>query len=262
MRLAAAALLIFLVVCSAWRVIASPQGYAAQDRNSIAAGPSHAHPAGTDELGRDRGDRLALALLIGLGGACCASAIASVGALTLSCLSAFGPARLGPVLLYLGDVFLTLPWLFLLMLVRSALPLALTPTHSALVTFLLLGILGAPAFLRLNHARTSAFARADWLLQAHAAGLKTPGIGQHLWPHLRPLLWAQFLLYVPACLIAEANLGTMGLGLSQPLPSLGNFLTDLQSAVLLSNSRLVFVPILVLVAALVALEVTVFGVEA
>jgi peptide/nickel transport system permease protein len=261
MRLAAFTFLLFLICFATWSVATSPRRYAAQDRSSITAAPSRQHPAGTDELGRDRGSRIAMALILSLGGACAASVLASAGALALGVLCAFGPGWMSTLLLYLGDAFLTLPWLFLCMLVRSSLPLELAPFHSGLVTFALLGVLGAPAFLRLNHTRTAGLARADWLLHAYAAGLKPSQIGAQLWPHLRPMLWTQFLLYVPACLIAEANLGTMGLGLSQPLPSLGNFLADLQTTILLSNSHLIYLPVVILVAALVALEMTIFGVE-
>ena len=163
--------------------------------------------------------------------------------------------------MYAGDLFLTLPWLFLLMLVRAALPLNLPPIRSELVTFLLLAFLGAPVFLRLNHEKTAGLLQADWMLQAKAAGLKPAQVVRQLWPHLRPLLWTQFLLYVPACVIAEANLGTMGLGLSEPLPSLGTFLANLQSEALLGSSSLVFLPVAVLVLALVALELLIFGAE-
>ncbi len=238
-----------------------PHTYAKQDRDQIAADSSAAHLAGTDELGRDRVTRVSLAILLSLGGACCASALSACVALSLGSLSAFSPAWVSRMMLYAGDLFLTLPWLFLLMLVRAALPLNLSPVHSEVITFLLLAFLGIPVFLRLNHERTVHLARAEWMLQAQAAGLKPLQLGQHLWPHLKPLLWTQFLLYVPACVIAEANLGTMGLGLSEPLPSLGTFLANLQSEALLGGSHLMFLPVVVLILALIALELTIFGAE-
>ena len=261
MRLAALCLLCLLMLLAAGNVGRAPARYLSQDREQIAAPSSKTHVAGTDELGRDRAARVSLALLLSLGGACCASAIASVVALSLGGFSAFCPRWVSQSLIYLGDLFLTLPWLFLLMTVRAALPLNLAPVPSEIVTFLLLALLGAPVFLRLNHEKTAGLVKADWMLQARASGLRHAQIARQLWPHLRPLLWTQFLLYVPACVIAEANLGTMGLGLSEPLPSLGTFLANLQSEALLGTSTLVFLPVAVLVLALIALELTIFGAE-
>src|SRR5471030_2816486 len=77
-----------------------------------------------------------------------ASAIAGSLAVGAGLGAAFAPTWLGRIILYFSDVALTLPWLFLLLMVRSALPLNLAPIHSATLTFLLLGLLGWPAFVR------------------------------------------------------------------------------------------------------------------
>jgi len=261
MRLTMLFLLVVLIGGSIALALFSPSGYAAQDREHIAASASRTHPAGTDELGRDRAVRLSVALLLGLSGACCASGIASALAVGLGGAAAFCPPWIGRGLLYCGDLFLTLPWLFLLMLVRSALPLTLSPIKSGSLTFLVLALVGAPAFLRVNFERAAGLRRADWLFQARVSGLKSLQIARQILPHLKPLLWAQFLLYVPACIIAEANLGPLGLGLAEPVPSWGNLLANLQGAALLSTSPLVYLPVLLLVLVLVSLELSVFGVE-
>ena len=261
MRVAMLTFLAALLLCAAWMLHTSSRSYAFQSRDQIAAPADRSHLAGTDELGRDRAVRLALALLLGLGGSCAASAVASFVALGLGCAATVAPDWLRRGLLFSGDLFLTVPWIFLLMSVRSALPLNVAPVQSGLITFTLLAVLGAPVFLRMHHERTAGLMRAGWMLQAHASGLRPVQIGRGMLPHVRPLLWTQFLLYVPACFAAEANLGTLGLGLNQPLPSLGTFLADLQGAVLLGGSRLVFLPIAVLILALIALELSIFGAE-
>ena len=83
---------------------------------------------------------------------------------------------------------------------------------------------------------------------------------RHVLPHLLPLLLSQFLIYVPACLIAEANLGTMGLGISEPLPSWGSMLLSLSSTATLAGSHWVYLPIILLVTILFLLEMLVFEV--
>ena len=142
-------------------------------------------------------------------------------------------------MLYGSDLFLTLPWLFLLMIMRSALPLNMPSAASAAVTFLLLATLGWPAFARINFARAAAARKSEWMLYGQASGLRTSQLTRtHVWPHLRPLLFAQFLIYLPVCVTAEANLGALGLGISEPLPSWGSMLLSLKSTAVLSHDAL------------------------
>lgn len=254
MRLICLLLLLLLVAGAAGNLLRSPGRYLAQDREAIAAGSSPTHLAGTDELGRDRLARISVALLLGLAGSGLASTVASVAAVLIGGSAAFAPRWLGKLVLFAGDLFLTLPWLFLLMLVRSALPLNLAPAHSAELTFLLLAILSIPASLRLNFQKLSTLKRADWFLHARAGGLRRHQVAQQLLPHMLPILLTQFLLYIPACLMAEADLGTLGLGVGEPLPSWGSMLGGLQTAALVSSSRLIYLPLLLLAVVLFALE--------
>lgn len=233
--------------------------YSKQQRDEARAPASLAHIAGTDDLGRDRCTRMAAAVLVSLGGAALASFLAISSGLGAGVLSAYGPSWTASLVRYASDLFHTLPWLFLLMIVRAALPLDMGPWRSATITFLLFSLLGCPIFLRLNYERTKSFLRSDWMLQARAMGLGPTQQIAFLLPHIRPLFWAQFLLYLPACIISEANLGAMGLGVPEPLPSFGTFLAELQSNVLLDNTWLNFLPLILLVSLLIAIEIGAAG---
>jgi peptide/nickel transport system permease protein len=261
-RLIACLLLLLLTAAAGVVVLRSREGYASQDREQIQSGSSRQHWTGTDGLGRDRTTRVAVALVLGLAGAVAASTVASTLAVGAGIGAAFAPVWLGKAVMYLCDLFLTLPWIFLLMMVRAGLPLNLSPTRSAEVTFLLLGLLGAPVFVRVNYARAKVLRNADWLVYGRATGLRTAQLARrHVLPHLRPLFLTQFLVYVPVCIIAEANLGTLGLGISQPLPSWGSMLMELESSAALAGSPWVYLPIALLVVVLLLLELLVFEVE-
>ncbi len=262
MRLVALAMLGLMVAGAITMITRSPYSYSNQDREYISSSSSSQHWLGTDELGRDRAVRTAGAVLLGLGGACGAAAIAAALAVSAGVVAAFSSRRISHGLIYICDLALTLPWIFLLMIVRSALPLSLSPVHSALVTFSLLAILGAPVFVRLNYTRAVLLRRAGWLLHGRAFGISLPRLARiHLIPHLKPLFLTQFLTYIPVCLIAEANLGALGLGVSQPLPSWGSMLLELQNSVLLSGSRLVYLPLCLMVLIIFLLEMFLFEVE-
>ena len=145
---------------------------------------------------------------------------------------------------------------------RAALPLNLAPAALAAMTFAVLGVLGWPIFARVNYARSGAIRRSEWMLNARAAGVGGWRLGwAHVLPHLRPLLLAQFLVYVPVCITAEANLGTMGLGIGEPLPSWGAMLLSLKSTAVLSGTRWVYLPVGMLVLVLLLLETMVYGEE-
>ena len=240
-------------------VAASRWGYAVQDREFVNVGTVAGHVVGTDDLGRDRAVRVAVALLVSLAGSVAAAVVATAVGAGVGVGAGFASSGMARVLLYGSDLLLTLPWLFLLMIVRAALPLNLAPAASAALTFVMLGALGWPVFARVNYARTRSVRGSEWMVNARAGGLQPWRMAwAHVLPHLRPVLLAQFLVYLPVCITAEANLGTLGLGISEPLPSWGAMLLALKSTAALSGTRWVYLPLALLVGLLLLLETAVY----
>jgi ABC-type dipeptide/oligopeptide/nickel transport system permease subunit len=208
----------------------APAPYAEQFRDAIDARPSWRFPLGTDELGRDRLSRLLYGTRLSL---CLAPAAALVCTLisALVGLAAGLASWVGRVFEAAMDLVLSLPWLFLLLTVRALLPLNVSPLASVLITFALLALLGWAAAARVVYSGVCSMRDSDFMLLARAQG--SPRLSRllvHLLPNLKPLLRAQFVILVPVFLIAEANLGMLGLGVSEPLPSWGNLLRGLENA--------------------------------
>jgi peptide/nickel transport system permease protein len=99
--------------------------------------------------------------------------------------------------LNLTDLFLSLPWFFLLLTVRAALPLNAAPLVSVMITFILLGLLGWAAPARVIRAGVRSRRDAEFVLQARACGVRGLRLlFVHVLPNLKPVLYAQFLISV------------------------------------------------------------------
>lgn len=204
-----------------------PANYERQFRDSPNAAPSRQFPLGTDDLGRDRLSRLIYGTRVSLLLATAAAALSCLAAAMLGGIAGFGFAD--KIILGIADLFLSLPWLFLLLMVRAFLPLNVSPILSVTITFLLLGALGWAAPAKVVRAAVRKLCNSDFILQARAAGTRPSRLlWKHLIPNAMPILWAQFFITIPAYVLAETTLGMLGLGVMEPLPSWGNLLRELE----------------------------------
>ncbi len=228
-RQIAMAVLAVVFVAGMGASVVAPASYDRQFREAPGAPPSRQFPLGTDELGRDRLSRLLygsrISLILAPAAAFLATAIAAVAGTAAGLLGRWWER------IFLGatDLSLALPWLFLLLTVRALLPLDVAPAVSVTITFLLLGMLGWAGPARVVRAAVVAMRNSEFVLQARASGCtECRLLWVHLLPNLKPVLFTQFMVSIPVFILSEANLGLLGLGVAEPMPSWGNLLRDLE----------------------------------
>ncbi len=240
-------LLAVSAACSLANVIA-PASYARQFRDEPDASPSPRHPLGTDDLGRDRFARVLYGTRVSLLLAPAAALLTSLLAAFIGGIAGFAGGWVERLVMAGTDLFLSLPWLFLLITVRALLPLNVSPMISVLITFAMLGCLGWAGAARIICADARVLAQSDFILLARASG--SGGfrlLWRHLVPNLKPVLFAQFWISVPVFILTEANLGILGLGVAEPLPSWGSLLRELESFSTVSGQRWQLVPLILFI---------------
>ena len=251
------ACVVVLAVCAA--SLAAPwlssAGYAKQFREAPGSPPSRQHLLGTDEIGRDRFARVLYGTRISLLLAPAAAFISTLLAALVGGLAGY----LGGVWLRLAtgltDLFLSLPWLFLLITVRALLPLNVSPVLSVLITFLILGLLGWAASARVLCTSAEGLRSSDFVVQARASGLHGSRLFfVHVLPNLKPVLYAQFWISIPVFILSEANLGILGLGVAEPLPSWGSLLRELEGLVSFREEPWRLVPLLLLIVVMTSFQ--------
>jgi ABC-type dipeptide/oligopeptide/nickel transport system permease subunit len=222
--------------------------YARQFRDEPGIAPSRQHLLGTDDLGRDRFARVLYGTRVSLLLAPAAALLSSFLAVLIGGAAGFAGGWVERIIMAATDLFLSLPWLFLLITVRALLPLNVSPITSVAITFALLGCLGWAAAARVICADARSLAHSDFILLARASG--SSGF-RLLWrqvvPNLRPIVFAQFWISIPVFILAEANLGVLGLGVAEPLPSWGSLLRELQSYSAITGQPWQFVPLVLFV---------------
>jgi peptide/nickel transport system permease protein len=228
MKRLAANLLVALALALAAGAWLVPARYDQQFREETDALPGGRHLLGTDELGRDRAARLIAGARVSLLLAPAASVLSIALAAMLGLSAGWFGGWWDRSVSTLVDLMISIPMFLVLITARAVLPLNVSPLASVMITFALLGLLGWAGSARVIRGACQTQLNSDYVLRALAAGCsRTRILFVHLLPNLWPVLRTQFIVGVPGFILDEANLSLLGLGVAEPLPSLGSLLKEL-----------------------------------
>ncbi|PYR38431.1 MAG: hypothetical protein DMF89_09380 [Acidobacteria bacterium] len=211
---------------------------------------------GTDEFGRDWYSRLCHGASVSLFVAPLAAFISLVLAALLGVVGGFEGGWIDTLVTKAGEVFLVLPWFYVVIALRAALPLTLSGPAELLVVFGCLAVLGSATTARLVRGRVLSLKHREFVLASRAAGGgRIHVLGRHVLPFLWPTLRTQFLLSLPAFVVTEVTLSFLGLGLAEPTPTWGGMLAPLKEYVVLTSYPWMFAPAVAVVLVCLALQI-------
>lgn len=226
----------------------TPWDVAALDIGGRLAGPSAAHPLGTDQLGRDTLSMLMAGARPSLGVAMLAAAIGLAGGVPLGLLAAVRGGWTDEAVARAGDVLFAFPAIVLALLVIAV--LGPGAVHAGLA----IGLFNVPVFARVTRAAARSVWTRDFILAARLAGRGEGAIAwAHVLPNIAGPILVQAAVQLSLGLLAEAGLSFLGLGAQPPQPSWGRMLADAQTLAA-TDPRLVLLPGL-------AIMVTVLGIN-
>ena len=210
--------------------------------------PAQIFLAGSDNYGRDQFSRILFGGRISLGAGLLAAGISLLLGLLLGAVSGFHGKWVDEPVMRLAELFLVLPWLYLLLAVRAFLPLHISPAQTFFLLVAVIGTIGWARPARLIRGIVLSAKSRNYVLASRGFGASSSYIlRRHLLPHTYGVLLTQAALLIPQYVIAEVTLSFFGLGLSEPMPSWGNLLANLQQYSVLVSYWWMFAPALALI---------------
>jgi peptide/nickel transport system permease protein len=147
-----------------------------------------------------------------------------------------------------GELFLALPWLYLLFAVRAALPLHISEWQVFLLLVAVIGLIGWARPARLIRGVVLSAKERHFVLAARGFGASDAYLlRQHVLPQTGGVALTQLALLIPQYVLAEVTLTFLGLGVGEPMPSWGSLLSSLQQYYVLSSYWWMVLPVLLLV---------------
>ncbi|MET0190357.1 MAG: ABC transporter permease [Pseudonocardia sediminis] len=217
------------------------------------AGPSAAHPFGTDQLGRDVLARLAAGTRLSVGFTLVALVICAVAGTLLGVLAASAGRVVGQAFQRLIDVLVAIPAIVVGLVVVAA-----SEGPPGLDTLLLAVVLtGWTPFARLTYQLTLRERSREYVEGAVAVGAGPFRIAfRHVLPNMLRPLTAHACLRFANVLLSLAGLSFLGLGVQPPTPEWGAMLDEGRQYMFVAP-QLMLLPAVAIVGT--ALLVTVLG---
>lgn len=227
-------LIVLMAVLAPWLAPMDPNRV---DPVSFQSAPSAAHILGTDDVGRDVLSRLLYAARVSLSVGLGAVAIYVMIGTLIGAVAGFFGGWIDGVLMRITDIFMSFPYLMVILVLVSVMGPSLTNI------IVVLGVLGWPQVARIVRGSVLQIKQMDYVRAAVALGYSAPRI---VFSHILPNAFAPILVNatfgMASAIITESSLSFLGMGVQPPTASWGNMLTQAQSLTVLSSQPWMWLP--------------------
>lgn len=230
-------LIMVLIVMAIVVPILSNYSYDAQSLKGRNLPPSSKHLFGTDSLGRDLWTRAwygaRISLLVGF---VAAGIEFIIGAIYGGISGSLG-GKVDNVMMRIAEIFYSIPYMLIVILMMVLLGSGLLPMIIALV------VTGWVSMARLVRGQVLQLKENDYIKASEALGSSMLWrLRKHLIPNTMGPILVNLTLCVPSAIFAEATLSFLGLGISAPMASWGSMANDALSGLFTGAGYQLFFP--------------------
>ena len=229
-------LMMFIILSCVFAPLITPYDPTLIDVSIKELKPSAEHLLGTDRLGRDILARLLyggrISIWIGLASAAGASLIGVV----LGCISGYFGGKLDQILLYISEIFMTFPRTLLVLICVG---LVGQDVGNIIWIFILTGWSGT---MRIVRGKILSLKEESFVESCVANGVSGWSIMfRHLLPNTLGPIIVDMTLSVAGCILAEAGLSFLGMGVSPEVPTWGNIINAAKRLDIIQNMPLLWI---------------------
>lgn len=199
-----------------------PWSHDAIDWDAVRAPPlTPGHPLGTDSVGRDLLARTLVGTRITLAVAAAAALVALAIGTAWGAAAGWIGGRTDEAMMRIVDALYALPFMFVVIV------LMVVFGRSILLVFLGIGAVEWLTMARVVRGQVLALRHRPFILASEAAGAPDRVVlRRHILPNVAPVAIAYLMLTVPQVVMVESFLSFLGLGVQEPLTSLGILVHD------------------------------------
>jgi len=240
-------LLLTMVLLAAVGPYLAPYPFDQINKNDVWSPPLTAgHLLGADALGRDLLSRLLMGLRVSLAVGVVATFVSLVIGVLWGAVAGYAGGRVDEVMMRIVDILYSLPFIFFVIL------LMVTFGRNFILLFLAIGAVEWLTMARIVRGQTLSLKQREFIEAARAAGLGQGAIvGRHIVPNLLGPVVVYVTLTIPGVILAESFLSFLGLGVQEPMTSLGSLISKGAQDMELAPWLLIF-PSIVMVVTLMA----------
>ena len=232
-KLAVAGLVVVtaFILCAIFAPLLAPTGYADASLRAANKFPSWEYPFGTDTIGHDMLSRVIYGIRTSLIVAFAAVGVACLIGIPLGLAAGLKGGWVDFVVLRIVEVMTALPGIlfaiFLMSVLSSGAFDKLFNGGQIFNVVLVIGITSWVPLGRLMRAQILTLREQEYVTAARSIGASEFRVAvTHLLPNAFPPLIIALTLGIPAAIFAEAGLSFIGIGINEPVPSLGKMVAD------------------------------------